>query len=85
MAIKQGKEYVNNPPHYHSKCTEGEMKAIIKRINDRGYIEAIDVIDAFFRDNFNLGSVFRYISRLGAKDDEKTEIDKAIWYLQHEK
>lgn len=85
MAIKQGKEYVNNPPHYHSKCTEGEMKAIIKRINDRGYIEAIDVIDAFFRDNFNLGSAFRYISRLGAKDDEKTEIDKAIWYLQHEK
>lgn len=84
-SVKQGKEYVNNPPHYHSKCTDEEMKAIIDRINVRGYIEAIDVIDAFFKDNFNLGSAFRYEARLGAKDDEITELDKAIWYLQHEK
>ena len=83
--VKQGKEYVNNPPHYHSKCSDAEMKAIIKRIVDRGYIEAIDVIDAFFKDNFNLGTAFRYEARLGAKDDEITELDKAIWYLQHEK
>ena len=83
--VKQGKEYVNNPPHYHSKCSDEEMKDIIKRIVDRGYIEAIDVIDAFFKDNFNLGTAFRYEARLGAKDDEITELDKAIWYLQHEK
>ena len=84
-AVKQGKEFVNNPPHYHAKCTDEEMKAIISRINERGYIEAIDVIDAFFKDNFNLGTAFRYEARLGAKDDEITELDKAIWYLQHEK
>lgn len=84
-SVKQGKEYVNNPPHYHSKCSDEEMKAIIDRINKRGYIEAIDVIDAFFKDNFNLGTAFRYEARLGAKDDEITELDKAIWYLQHEK
>lgn len=82
---KQGKEYVNNPPHYHSKCSEAEMKRIIERIVERGYIEAIDVIDAFFRNNFNLGTVFRYLARLGDKDDEITEIDKSMWYLQHEK
>lgn len=82
---KQGKEYVKNPPHYHSKCSEAEMKRIIERINKRGYIEAIDVIDAFFKNNFNLASAFRYESRLGDKDDELTEINKAIWYLEHEK
>ena len=83
--IKQGKEYVNNPPHYHSKCPDDEMQAIIKTINERGYIQAIDVIDAFFKNNFNLGTAFRYLARLGDKDDEITEIDKAIWYLNHER
>lgn len=83
--LKHGKEYVKDPPHYHSKCSETEMKAIIDRINKRGYIQTIDVIDTFFKDNFNLGTVFRYISRLGGKDDELTEIDKAIWYLEHER
>lgn len=83
--MKQGKEYVNNPPHYRAKCADEEMKNIIDRINKRGYIEAIDVIDAFFKSNFNLGTAFRYEARLGAKDDEITELDKAIWYLQHEK
>lgn len=83
--VKHGKEYVKDPPHYHSKCSDAEMKAIIDRINKRGYIQAIDVIDTFFKDNFNLGTVFRYISRLGGKDDELTEIDKASWYLNHER
>ena len=82
---KQGAEYVEHPPHYHPKCSDAEMKAIIERIVKRGYLEAIDVIDAFFKDNFNLGTAFRYEARLGAKDDEITELDKAIWYLQHEK
>lgn len=85
IKIKQGKEYVDNPPHYHSKCSNDEMKRIIERINKRGYIEAIDVIDAFFKSNFNLASAFRYMSRLGGKDDELTEINKALWYLEHEK
>lgn len=85
IKIKQGKEYVDNPPHYHSKCSNNEMKRIIERINKRGYIEAIDVIDAFFKSNFNLASAFRYMSRLGGKDDELTEINKALWYLEHEK
>lgn len=83
--VKHGEEFVDSPPHYHPKCTPAEMKMIVDRIVKRGYLEAIDVIDAFFKDNFNLGTAFRYEARLGAKDDEITELDKAIWYLQHEK
>ena len=82
---KRGREYVKSPPHYRPKCSDAEMKAIIGRIVERGYIEAIDVIDAFFKDNFNLGTAFRYEARLGGKDDEITELEKAIWYLEHEK
>lgn len=82
---KQGAEYVQSPPHYHPKCSDAEMKAIVDRIVARGYLEAIDVIDAFFRGNFNLGTAFRYEARLGSKDDEITELEKAIWYLEHEK
>ena len=85
IMLKQGKEYVENPPHYRPKCSDAEMKAIIDRIVKRGYIEAIDVIDTFFKGSFNLGTAFRYEARLGCKDDEITELDKAIWYLQHEK
>ena len=60
------------------------MEYIINRIVKRGYIEAIDVIDAWNL-NFNLGSCVKYELRLGEKDDEITEIDKAIQYLQFEK
>ena len=60
------------------------MEYIISRIVKRGYIEAIDVIDAWNL-NFNLGSCVKYELRLGEKDDEITEIDKAIQYLQFEK
>ena len=56
------------------------MEYIISRIVKRGYIEAIDVIDAWNL-NFNLGSCVKYELRLGEKDDEITEIDKAIQYL----
>lgn len=51
---------------------------------NRGTIEAIDVIEDWNL-NFSLGSAVKYICRLGAKDDEIQELDKAIWYLQREK
>ena len=37
-----------------------------------------------FRDNFDLGTAFRYLARLGAKDDEITELEKSDWYIRHE-
>lgn len=82
--IKQGIEIVESPSHYHSRVSQKKMQYIIDRIVKRGYIEAIDVIDAWNL-NFNLGSALKYELRLGEKDDEITEIDKAIQYLQFEK
>ena len=47
-------------------------------------IEAIDVIEAFFHDNFHLGNVFKYIARAGKKGDYVEDLRKSIWYLQRE-
>ena len=44
-------------------------------------IQAIDVIQGWDLP-FELGSVVKYIARLGKKDDPKKEIDKAIHYLE---
>lgn len=61
-------DMVNNPPHYQT---------------DSG-IEAIDVIDAFFANNYNLASVFKYMARAGKKDDAVQDLSKARWYLDRE-
>lgn len=80
---KQGKEVVDSPKHYHPRVSPEEMKAIIERINKRGFIEAIDVIQAWNL-NFPLGSNVKYVLRCGEKDDEVTELQKAIKYLEFE-
>lgn len=59
---------VNHPSHYQS---------------DSG-LEAIDVIEAFFHDNFHLGNVFKYIARAGKKNRYLEDLEKAAWYLQRE-
>lgn len=45
-------------------------------------IEAIDVIEAFFKDKYHLGNVFKYIARAGKKDNELQDLRKAEWYLK---
>ena len=47
---------------------------------NRGSIEAIEVIENWNL-GFSVGSAVKYISRLGAKDDEIQELEKAKWYL----
>lgn len=47
-------------------------------------LEAIDVIEAFFHDNFHLGNVFEHIARAGRKGDYVEDLQKAAWYLQRE-
>ena len=47
-------------------------------------LEAIDVIEAFFHDNFHLGNAFKYIARAGKKGDYVEDLRKSIWYLQRE-
>ena len=47
-------------------------------------LEAIDVIEAFFHDNFHLGNAFKYLARAGKKGDYVEDLQKAVWYLQRE-
>ena len=45
-------------------------------------IECIDVVEHM---NFNLGNAVKYIWRAGHKsDDAKTDLRKALWYLERE-
>ncbi|WOH94954.1 DUF3310 domain-containing protein [Corynebacterium urealyticum] len=59
---------VNHPDHYQTP----------------NGLEAIDVIEAFFHDNFHLGNVFKYLARAGKKGDYVEDLQKAAWYLQRE-
>jgi Protein of unknwon function (DUF3310) len=45
-------------------------------------LEAIDVIQAFDLD-FDLGNALKYILRADKKGSRETDLEKAIWYLQH--
>jgi hypothetical protein len=62
------KETVNHPSHYKGK--------------DNPY-EAIKVIDAW-KLGFSLGNAVKYIARAGAKGDKVEDLQKAMWYIQHE-
>lgn len=68
LTASEYEDMVNNPPHYQT---------------DSG-LEAIEVIRAFFRDNYNLGTVFKYIARTGKKWDTLEDLKKARWYLDRE-
>ena len=46
-------------------------------------LQPIKVIHAW-QLNFNLGSVIKYIGRLGEKDNPIQELEKCIWYLRDE-
>ena len=63
-----GVDMVNHPPHYQSETG----------------LEAIEVIRAFFRRNYNLGQVFKYIARAGKKWDAVEDLKKARVYLDWE-
>lgn len=45
--------------------------------------EVIDIIEDYGL-NFNLGNVIKYTLRAGKKDDEITDLKKAVWYLERE-
>jgi hypothetical protein len=46
-------------------------------------IEVIDIIDSFNL-NFNLGNSIKYILRAEKKGNKKQDLEKAIWYINHE-
>lgn len=49
--------------------------------NLRGGVECIDIAQTF---NFNRGNALKYLWRAGFKDDEITDLKKAVQYLQFE-
>lgn len=59
---------INHPKHYQTASG----------------LEAIDVIDAFFSDNFNLGNSFKYLARAGKKNNRLEDLEKSAWYLARE-
>ena len=60
-----GNDPVANPSHYATSAG----------------LEAIDVIEAFFDDDFHLGNAFKYLARAGKKDNEIEDLRKAVWYI----
>jgi hypothetical protein len=46
-------------------------------------IEVIDIIDSFDL-NFNLGNSIKYILRSDKKGNKKQDLEKALWYINHE-
>jgi hypothetical protein len=48
-----------------------------------GKVEPIQLIDAFDL-NFSRGNAVKYIVRAGKKDNERQDLEKALWYIQHE-
>jgi len=45
--------------------------------------EVIDIINDY-KLNFELGNAIKYILRADKKENKKQDIEKAIWYLNHE-
>ena len=66
--MKEKKEMVNHPAHYN-----------------KGTMECIDaMVGAFGKEEvaiFSKISAFKYLWRLGHKDDEAQEVGKIKWYL----
>lgn len=61
-------EAVNHPKHYGG---EDNPMEVIKIINHYDL-------------NFELGNVLKYLIRADKKGNRKQDLQKALWYLQHE-
>lgn len=47
-------------------------------------VEVIDIIDEFFKDNYNLGNVLKYLLRADKKGARQQDLEKALVYLNRE-
>lgn len=61
-------EAVNHPKHYGGEDNPLEVIKIINHYNL----------------NFELGNVIKYVLRADKKGNRKQDLQKALWYLQHE-
>jgi len=77
--------YVDDVPGQGPKVPEAYDQVNPDHYKSSG-IESIEVIEAFFKDNYNLGTTFKYMARSGKKPGvpAKVDISKGIWYLFNE-
>jgi len=68
--LKINKDPVHHPNHY-----------VVEYCGKT--FEAVEVIEALNL-NFNLGNAFKYIWRMGKKDEEIQELEKAAEYIRRE-
>ena len=61
-------EAVNHPKHYGGEDNPFEVIKIINHYNL----------------NFELGNVIKYVLRADKKGNRKQDLQKALWYLNHE-
>jgi hypothetical protein len=47
-------------------------------------VEVIDIINEYFRDNYNLGNVLKYLLRADKKGHRQRDLEKALQYLTWE-
>ncbi len=47
-------------------------------------VEVIDIINEYFRDNYNLGNVIKYLLRADKKGVRQKDLEKALQYLTWE-
>ena len=59
-----------------------------KKINPQHYhasgLQAVDVMEAFFKDDLHMAQAFKYMARAGKKETSPYEedVEKAIWWLK---
>lgn len=75
---------INHYVKYFEERTCMEKESINSPPHYQGNsMEAIDIIDAYSL-NFARGNAIKYILRAGKKGSEKEDLQKAIWYINHE-
>lgn len=84
ICLPLGGDFISNP----DVCEEAYK--IIKSVDhpsyyNKGKIEVADFI-ADQKLNFDRGNAVKYVCRAGSKDPEKEiqDLEKAIWYINHE-
>jgi len=77
----QGKDSMDSLPPYKGPGTPKPDAVNSPPHYTEGGIETIDFIEAK-RLGYHLGNAVKYISRCQFKGDRKTDVKKAIWYLE---
>lgn len=84
-AFPNSEEYNNRPDYWDDGVSKTNDPVNHPSHYTKGKIEVADFI-ADQNLNFDRGNVVKYVCRAGSKDPEKEiqDLEKAIWYIEHE-